>query len=216
MKACLILGGSLLFLGGCSLANSYLVEDRLAHVPRMTCAQLARNGAPADGQVTLTDLKPCSRGFIASFPSGEYGHFDLYVPAYAAGLGNEPNPPELGFLLQVWDEDDWQRLLEQPGPIEGTCWAQKGARVVEVSRGPGEIEGWAWKGLEEKYSGLRFADVWVLTFGHGSTPTAQRVQSAWRYGIAGLVLGAVALGSAAVLAWRRDGTPAAPLRRLPL
>jgi hypothetical protein len=174
----------------------------------MTCLELARNGAPADGQVTLTDLQPCSRGFVASFPSGEYGDLDLYIPAYSAGLGKEPDPPDLALLLQVWDDDDRQRLLNHPGPTEGTCWARKGARVVEVSRGPGEIEEWARKGLQEKYPGLRLANVWVLTFGHGSTPTAERVRSAWQYGIVELLFGAAILGLWAFLASRRTVHPA--------
>jgi hypothetical protein len=211
MKACLLFGCLLLLIGGCSLANSYLVQDRLSRVPRVTCDQLARNGPPADGQVTLTDLQPCGRGFVAS-RSGESGDLDLYIPAYSARLAIEPNPPDLAFLLQIWNDDDRRRLLDHPGPVEGTCWVHKGARVVEVSRGPGQIEEWARNGLQEKYPGIRLAEVWVLTFGHGSTPTAERVTSARWYGITELLIGAVVLALGGILAWRRVAKPAAPLR----
>jgi hypothetical protein len=100
-------------------------------------------------------------------------------------------------------------LLDQPGPVEGTCWVKKRARVVEVSRRPGEIEEWAQKGLQKKYPGIRLANVMVLTFGHGYTPTAERVRSAWHYGIAELVLGAAVLAFAGVLAQLRVAKPAA-------
>jgi hypothetical protein len=202
MKITLIIGGLLLLFGGCSLANSYLVEERLAQVPRMTCDQLLRNGAPADGQVTLTDLQACSRGFVAVYGSPEYGHLDLYIPAYGAGLGKEPDPPALNLLLQIWDEDQQHKLLNHPGPVEGTCWARKGAREVQVSRGPGEIEEWASKGIRDKYPGIRLANVWVLTFGHGSTPTTERVLSARQYGIWELLIGSAALCVGAVLSLR--------------
>jgi hypothetical protein len=208
VKACFILGGLLLLAGGCSLTGSVAVGKRLARVPRMTCDQLARNGPPADGQVTLTDLRPCGRGFVATRCDGD---LDLYIPAYPAGLGQEPEPPDLDFLLQVWSDEDRERLLDQPGPVEVTCWAHRGARVVEFSRGPGQIEEWARKGLLEKYPGLRLADVWVLAFGHGSTPTAERVRSAWQYGKWELALGAGVLVCGLVLAWLRSGGPAAPI-----
>jgi hypothetical protein len=140
MKPFFVIGGLLLLLGGCSLAGGVIVQYRLARVPRMTCDQLARNGPPADGQVTLTDVQPCSRGFVAT--RHDEG-LDLYIAAYPAGLGKEPEPADLHFLLQVGDDDDRHRLLDKPGPVEITCWAKRGARVVAVSRGPGQIEEWA-------------------------------------------------------------------------
>jgi hypothetical protein len=201
VKACFILGGLLLLVGGCSVAGSYVTQDRLARVPRMTCAQLARNGPPADGQVTLTDLRPCSHGFVA-LPSGEFDN-DVFLPAYPSGLGQEPEPPRLGFLLQIYGDHGRYPLLEQPGPVEVTCWARKGARLVEFGRRPGEVEKAVQKGLQEKYPGIRLNDVWVLTVGHGLTPTAERVRSAWQWGIAELVSGAAVLALGVVLAWRR-------------
>ncbi len=160
--------------------------------------------------MTLTDLQVCRRGYVATFPSGEYGHLDLYIPAYAAGLGKEPDPPALAFVLQVWDEGDRRRLLDQPGTFEGACLVQKGIREVQVSREPGEIEEWALEGLRQRYPGIRLGNVWVLTCGHGSTPTAERVRSAWQYGMAELLIGAAVLGWWGVLAWRRVGRQVAP------
>jgi hypothetical protein len=168
----------------------------------MTCDQLVRQGPPADGQVTLTDLKACSKGIVFT----RFDHsLDLYVPAYSTGAEKEPDPPDLPFLLQVWSDEDRERLLVQPGPVEATCWATKRVRAVEVSRGPGQVEQWARDGVEQKYPGIRLADVTVLTFGHGSTPTAERVQSAWQYGIGELVLGGAMLILGGVLAGRQLG-----------
>jgi hypothetical protein len=204
VKACFILGGLLLLVGGCSVAGSYATRDRLARVPRMTCDQLARNGPPADGQVTLTDVRPCNRGFVA-LPSGEFDH-TVFLPAYASGLGQEPEPPKLGFLLQIYGDHGRYPLLEQPGPVEVTCWAKKGASVVEIGHGPAEIEKAVQKALQEKYPGIRLNDVWVLTVGHGLTPTAERVRSAWQWGIVELLIGAAVLVAGGILARRQLGS----------
>src|SRR5262249_61636260 len=118
---------------------------------------------------------------------------------------------DLAFLLQVWRDADRHLLFDQPGPVDATCWAQKGARVVKFSRGPGEIEEWARDGLQEKYPGIRLADVWVLTFGHGNTPTAERARSGWQYGTWEVAIGCAVLGAGAVLACRRLGRGAAPV-----
>jgi hypothetical protein len=207
VKACFILGGLLLLVGGCSVAGSYATKDRLARVPRMTCEQLARNGPPADGQVTLNDVRPCRRGLVA-LRADEFDD-DVFLPAYAAGLGQEPEPPRLGFLLQIYGDHGRYPPLEQPGPLEVTCWARKG-RVVAIGRRPGEIEKAVQKGLQEKYPGIRLNDIWVLTVGHGFTPTAERVRSGWQWGIVELVLGAAVLGAGGILnRWRHGprGTP---------
>src|SRR5262245_24263647 len=103
MKAGFIISVLLFMMGGCSLIGSVVVEDRFAHVPRMTCEQLFRNGPPADGQVTVTDVQPCKKGFVATRHDGD---LDLYVPAYPAPLGREPDPPDLKLLFQVWNDDD--------------------------------------------------------------------------------------------------------------
>src|SRR5437763_904586 len=133
----LTVGVLFVFLGGWTLSGHFIVQDQLARVPRMTGEQLARDGAPADGQVTLTDLRPCSRGVVAA----RLDHsLDLYIPAYPSALAREPEPPELAFLFQIWDDNERDRLLEQLRPVEVTCWVHRGAKVVNISRGPGEIE----------------------------------------------------------------------------
>jgi hypothetical protein len=197
-----VAGGLLLLMGGCSMTNSVVVNNRLTRVPHMTCEQLIRNGPPPDGFVTIMDLRACSKGFIAARYDFD---LDLYVPAYPGRLAKEPDPPDLPFVLQVWSDDDRERLLGSPGPVEITCRAQKGARIVDVSRGPGEVEKWARDGIQQKYPGIPFANVLVLTFGHGSTPTAERARSAWRYGVAESLIGLAILTSGAVLAQRRKG-----------
>jgi hypothetical protein len=199
------IGGFLMLLGAWTLVGSYMVREQLAAVPRMTCNQLARDGPPADGLVTLTDLRPCSRGVVA----GRFDHsFDLYVPAYSAGLMREPEPADLAFLLQVWDDDERDRLLGQSGPLEVTC-AMHRAQVVRLCHGPGEIEEWARDGLQQKYPGIPLVGVWVLTVGHGGTPTALQARNGLRYGIGELLLGGAVLGWGIVRA-RRRGRSAAP------
>jgi len=206
------IGGLFLLAGGWTLAGSFLVQEELARVPRMTCDQLAGNGPPADRLVTLTDVRPCSRGFVAARVDHS---LDLYVPAYPAGLGQEPEPPDLAFLLQVWDNDERHRLMEQPGPVDVTCEVHRPARVVKICRGPGQIEEWARDGLQKKYPGIRIANVWVLTVGHGGTPTAELARSGLRYGIGELLIGGAVLGWGALRA-RRPGRQTAPLGSGPL
>jgi hypothetical protein len=115
------------------------------------------------------------------------------VPAYPAGLQHEPNPRDLSFLLQIWDDDMRHRLMERPSPVEFTCWAQRRARVVEVCQGAGQIEEWVRDGLQKKYPGIRLPRITVLTVGHGSTPTAERARSAFCYGIGELLIGGALL-----------------------
>jgi len=199
--------GALLFLtGGCSITTSYVTQDRLAHVPRMTCDQLVRNGPPADGQVIVTDLKPCREVVGTRYDDS----LDSYVPAYRADLNQQPEPRDLAFLLQVWDDDANRRLLNEPNPGEFSCWGNRRARVVEVCRGPGQIEKWVKDGIEKKYPGIRFAQLTVLTIGHGSTPTPERVQSAWRYGIGELLIGTALLSWGAFRSRRRLGAEFLP------
>jgi hypothetical protein len=200
------IGVLFLLVGGWTLAGRFIVQDRLARVPRMTCDQLARDGPPGDGQVTLTDARSCSRGVVAARVDHS---LDLYVPAYPAGSAREPEPPDLAFLFQIWSDDEQDRLLEQPGPVEATCWVHRGAQVVRLCRGPGEIEEWARDGLQEQYPGIRLANVWVLTVGHGATPTAEQARSALGYGIGELLIGGALLGWGTVLARRRFGDPSA-------
>lgn len=196
-----------LLIGGWTLAGRFLVQDRLARVPRMTCDELARNGPPAEGQVTLTDLRACRRGVVAAIVDHS---LDLYVPAYPAGLVQEPDPPDLAFLLQVWDNNERHRILEEPGPVDVTCEVHRPARLVRICRGPGEIEQWAQEGLQKKYPGIRMPNVWVLTVGYGGTPTAEQVKSGLSYGIGELLIGGAVLGWGVVLA-RRPRRPTARL-----
>jgi hypothetical protein len=168
----------------------------------MTSDELALNGPPADGQVTVIDLRPC-REYVATRHDFD---LDFYVPAYPAGLGQEPTPRDLAFLLQIWDDDTRRRLMEQPGQVEFTCWAHRRARVVEVCQGPGQIEEWVRDGLQKKYPGIRLPKIVVLTIGHGSTPTPERARSGFRYGIGELLIGGALLSWVAFQRRRRTGT----------
>jgi len=196
MKAIWGIGCFLLLMGGCSLAGSAAVQRQLDAVPRMTCNQLIRNGPPNDDQVALTDLRPCGKGFVATRHDGD---LDLYIPAYPARLAAEPDPKELLLLLQVWSDEDRRLLLDRPGPTEVTCWATQRARIVPFSHGPGEVEDWVQDQLRAKYPGIRLTNMMVLTFGHGNTPTAERVRSAHEYGIWEIVIGSIVLASGAIL-----------------
>jgi len=200
MKPCFVIGCLFLLAGGCSLRGSEVVRNRLAGLPRMTCDQLSRNGPPNDGQVAVTDLLPCDNGFVATRIDGD---LDLYVPAYPAKFAQEPRPRDLVFLLQVWSDEDRQLLFKNPRPSEVTCWATHYAKVVTFSRGPGEVEQWVGDGLQVKYPGIQLAKMMVLTFGHGDTPTAERVRSAHQYGIWDIAIAVIFLALSAALGLRR-------------
>lgn len=190
----LFLVGTLLILnGGCSINTCYWMEGRVAPLPRMTCDELVRNGPPADGQVIVTDLRPCSRGVVYVRNAISPGDLALYVPCYPAGQAQEPEPKDLVLLLQVWDEEEAKRLVKEPGPFEVTGWANRRMRVVDDCEGPGDVEEWARTALEKKYPGIQLGKLSILSIGHGETPTAARAAIAWQYGIGEVVLGMVVL-----------------------
>ena len=170
----LTIGGLLLLAGGCSLTGGYVTQDHLDRVPRMTCDQLAQNGTPADKQVILTDLRLAGAGIVATRHDG---HLEVCIPVYPAIRNQEPQPAEMAFLLRVWGDEDWRRIKEQPGAIEVNCWAERPASYAPVAQSPRDLEGWAWNGLGTKYPGIRLDTIWLLTVGHGATPTAEKVRT---------------------------------------
>lgn len=167
----------------------YPAQQRRAEaVPRITCEQLLRNGPGQDGYATLTDVRLCGKGYAFWRDAMSPGDVDVFVPVYAGNLPREPEPPELALLLEVQDASDWQRL--------------RGAEVVEftcqVHSTANRVPDWAQSSLAEKYRGIRFADLKVLTVGLRE-PTLAKARQLLRHGTLASGAGAALLGW---LLWR--------------
>jgi len=186
---------ALLIYGLACLLGYPAQQRRAAAVPRMTCEQLLRNGPGPDGYATLTDVRPCGKGYAFWRDAMSPGDVDVFVPVYAAALPREPEPHELTLLLEVQDAGDWQRL--------------RGAEVVEftcqVHSTANRVPDWAQSGLAEKYRGIRLADLKVLTVGLHE-PTLAKARLLLVHGTWATTVGAALLGW---LMWRgrASGTP---------
>jgi hypothetical protein len=185
--------GLLLLAGGLSITNSVIIGERAKRVPVMTCDRLVTQGPGPEGYVTLSDVRLCSRGYVFRRDSISPGDMELYIPVYASRWESEPEPRDLFFVLEIRDDDDRERILEQQRAVEFTC---------QVHRGSGRLEPWVQESLAAKYPGMRLADVSVLTVGLHE-PTARRARSAATYGILELLAGGAIL---ARLNWRKKST----------
>jgi hypothetical protein len=151
---------------------------RAAAVPRMTLDELVRRQTDAFEYVNVTDLKLCSRGVAFWRDAMSPGDVDAFVPVYSATEATEPAPERLAALLEVQDGSEWERI--------------RASDVVEVTaRVRGDVSGieaWARDHLVERYVGLRWEALSLLTVGLHE-PTAEKAESLLVYGLASGISG---------------------------
>jgi hypothetical protein len=179
----LVVAVLLLLYGGWTMHGGSVVEERAALVPRMTCDELVRDGPGGNTYVTLTDVKVC-RGATLFYRDGlSPGHVQETVPVYSAKHAQEPAPRELGLVLQVFDDEQRQRIIRQPEAGELTC---------EVRRAPGWLGPQDVPALESAYPGLRVGQCWILGVGLFE-PTAARANQMKQDGALAATLGLAVL-----------------------
>src|SRR5689334_23035897 len=102
---------ALLLYGGCCLVQSPMERQEAAAVPRMTCAQLIKNGPGNNRYVALTDACLSSRPSVAEW-DGETGALEMYHPLYEAHQPQEPPPRDLALVLCIMDEMERRRIRD--------------------------------------------------------------------------------------------------------
>jgi len=182
-RSWLIVAAFALFLhGGCCLELSPRIRKQAENLPRMTCAELVRNGPGKNQFLKLTDVRLCSGGY--AFYRDMDAAMEMFIPIYSSRLAQEPPARELTLLLNIEDDRDRERLLARPDVDELIC---------ELWWRVDQLEPWVTDCLAAKYPGIRFRNCRVVSVGlHEPTPI--KAQEVWWYGIVSFLLGGAALG----------------------
>ena len=144
-----------LFLGGSILvAASQRTEQRAKTLPQLSCEDLIRKGRAAPQFVTLTDVQLCQRGH--AFRRDMDAAIEMYIPVFSTKLKKEPPAADLKLLLEVLDDRDRKRLLEQ---------AKVGKLTVELWRDVQALDPWVGNRLATTYPGIQLANCRVISVG---------------------------------------------------
>jgi hypothetical protein len=166
-----------LFLCGAFLAASSLQTAQRANaLPRMSCGDLIRMGRAAPQFVTLTDVHLCKNGHASRRDMD--AAIEFYVPVFSSSLKKAPPAADLGLLLEVLDDRELNRLLEQPAVGELT---------VELWTDARSLDPWVGNRLATIYPGIQLANCRVLSVGLHE-PSEFRARHEWRDGMAMLLL----------------------------
>jgi hypothetical protein len=177
-KWLLVISAGLFLCGAILVAGSQRIEQRAKALPRMSCDDLIRKGRAAPRFVTLTDVQLCQNGH--AFRRDMDAAMEMYVPVYSAKLRKEPRAADLVLLLEVLDDRELNRLLEQPavGELTVELWTEAGA-----------LAPWIGNRLSTIYPGIQLANCRVLSVGLHE-PSAFRGRHEWRDGMGTLLLAA--------------------------
>ena len=144
-----------LFLGGLILVvASQRIEHRAKTLPQLSCEDLFRKGRAAPQFVTLTDVQLCQRGY--AFRRDMDAAMEMYVPVFSTKLAKEPQAADLRLLLEVLDDRDRERLIEQP---------RVGKLTVEIWRDFQALDPWVGKRLAMIYLGIQLANCRLISIG---------------------------------------------------
>ena len=168
-----------LFLCGVLLAaGSLRTEQRAKALPRMSCEDLVRMGRAAPQFLTLTDVQICQNG--NAFRRDMDAAMEMYVPVFSTKMKKAPPPADLVLLLEVLDDRERNRLLEQP---------VVGELAVELWTDAGKLDPWIADSLTTFYPGFKLRNCRVLSVGLHE-PSHFRAQHEWRDGIVIILLAA--------------------------
>ena len=144
-----------LFLCGVLLAaGSLRTAQRAKALPRMSCEDLIRKGRAAPKFLTLTDVQLCQNG--DAFRRDMDAAMEMYVPAFSTKLKKAPRPADLVLLLEVLDDRERDRLLEQP---------TVGELTVELWTDARNLDPWVGNTLATIYPGIQLRNCRVLSVG---------------------------------------------------
>jgi hypothetical protein len=180
MKAVLVVAVGVLLYGGYCLIQSPLVRRAAASVPRMSCADLLKNGPGNHPYVALTDAW-LNLGRSVSRRDSDTGAVEMYHPLYPANLKEEPAPRDLSLIVCIMDELERRRIRDVRNQQHQLGQAGLGELTGAVTAGA-DLPPWARQGFADKYPGIPLAQCWIITIGRHE-PTELRAQKLMNHGI---------------------------------
>jgi hypothetical protein len=193
MKAVLVVAFGVLLYGGYCLFQSPQVRREAASVPRMTCADLVKNGPGNHRYVALTDAW-LKLGQSVSQRDSDTGALEMYHPLYPAELKDEPAPRDLSLILCILDEMERRRIRDTRNEQDRLGRAGLGELTGAVASA-NNLPRWAKQGFATKYPGIPLAQCWVITIGQDE-PTELRADKLLVHGIV-----AVLAAGAMIVCW---------------
>lgn len=164
-------------IGGCCWLQSETMGQQASSLPRMTCAELVKNGPGGHRFVRLTDVRLCSRG--GALYRDMDAAMEMYIPIHSR-REKEPEPADLSLLLEVHDDRDRTALLREPDVGELNCQVDRTVAGI----GPSFV-----KVLESQYPGIRMGNLRLVSVGMHE-PTQAKAERTWWYGALAFLLGA--------------------------
>jgi hypothetical protein len=180
MRAVSVVALGTLAYGGYCLYQSPNVRREAACVPRMTCADLVRQGPGNHRYIALTDAW-LDLGRSVSQRDGETGALEMYHPLYPANLEEAPAPRDLALILCVMDELERRRIRDARNEQNQQGQAGLGEVTGAITSGQ-ELPAWARQGFAATYPGMPLARCWVITIGKDE-PTDLRAGKLMTHGI---------------------------------
>src|SRR5262245_21164155 len=179
MKAVLVVGVGVLVYGGYCLFQSPQVRRAAAGVPRMTCAELIKNGAGNHRHITLTDAW-LDLGSSVSRRDSDTGAVEMYHPLYPADLKEEPAAPDLVLIVGILDELE-RRLLRDIRNHQHQLGQRGLGELTGAITSGDDLPDWAQQGFAAKYPGIRLGQCRVITVGKDE-PTVHRADRLMTHG----------------------------------
>jgi len=186
MKAVLVVAVGVLVYGGYCLFQSPKVRRDAASVPRITCAELVKNGPGNHPYVALTDAW-LDLGQSVSRRDSDNGALEMYHPLYPANLKEEPAPRDLTLIVCILDELERRRIRDVRNEQHQLGQAGLGELTGSITSGR-DLPAWARQGFAAKYPGIPLAQCWVITVGKDE-PTSLRADTLMTHGILATLAG---------------------------
>jgi hypothetical protein len=193
-KAILVVAVGALLYGGYCLWQSPKVRIEAASVPRMTCAELVKNGPGQHRHVVLTDAWFNLGGRSVSERDSDTGALEMYHPLYPAKLKEQPAPADLTLILCIMDEMKRRRIRDLHNQQQQLGRTGLGNLTGAVTSSA-SLPDWARAGLAKEYAGIPLNQCWIITIGKYE-PTELRADNLMSHGII-----ATSAGCAAILGW---------------
>ncbi|MCI0640287.1 MAG: hypothetical protein L0Y72_12575 [Gemmataceae bacterium] len=180
MKAVLVVALGVLVYGGYCLYQSPKVRREAAAVPRMTCAELIKNGSGNHRYVALTDAW-LDLGESVSQGDRDTGALEMYHPLYPANLKEQPAPRDLELIVCIMDELERRRIRDVRNEQHRLGQTGLGELTGAITKGDA-LPGWARQSFALKYPGIVLDRCWIITVGEYE-PTELRASKLLNHGV---------------------------------
>jgi hypothetical protein len=189
-----IIAAGLAGYGGYCLVDAGAVRKEADGLPRMTCAELIRNGPGGHHYLVLTDAA-LSSGKSVSERDSDSGALELYHPLYPAPAAGEPAPFEFRLILGILHEHDRRRVRDDRNHLQAIGQRGLSPLTIEVADTADRLPAWARDGLAHQYAGIPLGQCRVATIGREEPTAARAEELQWRG------LGLLSIGGVAIFAW---------------